>query len=641
MRVSPVQSFILGAACVLLIAANSGMVQKLENVFNVTPAEVWVTSTSRSGVGGQGSQVDPKDASQQAYLQTILTNLPAGGVVHAYGTFTGYSLNITKSVRIEGPGRDGLSFTQASGTDKPIFKVSGSTTKFSLGHATLTHGTAFREEANLAAIRAYTPTDRIVLDDVYSSDFYNTILIDAGQTAQLVKVTNCEMVYTYGRASVSNISNYAAPCASIVGNPIVTLVVDNCIWDGLLDPTFAGVSGSPPASQRTAADNFIQTGEHTYARIQNNEVRRHGIEAIYLARGSVSGTYSPYFISGNRIGPAAVSYAGAYSPAVSLLNCQAVVSGNSITGTALGVNILFTSPNDSLNVVHVDRNDISHVLTGISGTKVSSKSTYNDNNIWCTSEPSRSIYEAALNPNGQSSYPCEFYGIQTDGGRAGGGSITADEPVYDATVTLSSRSSNTFTLSTTTGITVGGVLISYGGTYGVAFFPVTAVNAGASQVTVDSGYATAYSGITSGTLYFEKYPANFNSNAGIQVRTGGTVYLDNTFVSGFWRDLGMQNSGALVVNRHAARGNHIVQTDSATFQFKTRMGTATLSSGSVTVSCPTVTASTLIKLTGQGQGSNIGSPYEDKGSRVNGTSFKIKSTNASDTQTVVYELTEP
>jgi hypothetical protein len=69
------------------------------------------------------------------------------------------------------------------------------------------------------------------------------------------------------------------------------------------------------------------------------------------------------------------------------------------------------------------------------------------------------------------------------------------------------------------------------------------------------------------------------------------------------------------------------------------MGIATLVAGTVTVNTTRVTTNSRIFLTPQDSGNMIGSIRVF--SRVDGTSFTIKSTNATDTISVAWEIKEP
>ena len=70
------------------------------------------------------------------------------------------------------------------------------------------------------------------------------------------------------------------------------------------------------------------------------------------------------------------------------------------------------------------------------------------------------------------------------------------------------------------------------------------------------------------------------------------------------------------------------------------MGTATLSSGTVTVSTTKVTANSRIFITVQGGTlTNVGSTYVS--ARTAGTSFVISSTNILDSATVAWVIIEP
>jgi hypothetical protein len=71
-----------------------------------------------------------------------------------------------------------------------------------------------------------------------------------------------------------------------------------------------------------------------------------------------------------------------------------------------------------------------------------------------------------------------------------------------------------------------------------------------------------------------------------------------------------------------------------------KQGTATLNGTTdVVISTTTVTANSRIFLTIQVPGGTVGSPYVS--ARSAGVSFSVKSTNASDTSTVAYFITEP
>lgn len=72
-------------------------------------------------------------------------------------------------------------------------------------------------------------------------------------------------------------------------------------------------------------------------------------------------------------------------------------------------------------------------------------------------------------------------------------------------------------------------------------------------------------------------------------------------------------------------------------------GTGTLSGGTLVVSTNKITANSSIVLSGQGGGvlANIGAIYEDKPSRVAGTSFTIKSLNALDSSGFIWIIIEP
>jgi hypothetical protein len=109
------------------------------------------------------------------------------------------------------------------------------------------------------------------------------------------------------------------------------------------------------------------------------------------------------------------------------------------------------------------------------------------------------------------------------------------------------------------------MLESYAGGYGVAYFPVTSVNSGASTITVDSAYATFFSAVTTGTLYYVARTGTPSQTGGIVVREGGAVFADGNTITGHQRDLSQQISGTITVTSHVSRNNKVTQPDNATF----------------------------------------------------------------------------
>lgn len=113
---------------------------------------------------------------------------------------------------------------------------------------------------------------------------------------------------------------------------------------------------------------------------------------------------------------------------------------------------------------------------------------------------------------------------------------------------------------------------------------------------------------------------------GYAVIDGGQVNGQLSFYSGQADALKLGTPGAGIAIKEGANA---------------RMGVATLVGGTVTVNNTSVTANTRIFLTAQNNGAS-GTPGVPRVSaRVNGTSFTITSSSASDTSTVAYELKEP
>lgn len=515
--------------------------------------EIYVAIRSDTSLG-TGASWDPFDVSTEGRFQSALNSAQAGSVIHvATGHYQQYALTIDKSLTITGP-RSAL-FTQATGAGKPIFTINGATVDFTLEGVSLSHGTQYREEANVIGIKAgASGFHNALFRNIYTSDFNNTFSADSVPVNQ-VTFEGCEFVYTYGRAGISNVAPYDHPCASIVGNSIQTLIVRGCTFNGLLDPTFTGVSGAAPTSQKVAADNFVQTGNETVLSIVGNTVLNHGIEGIDVARTDPTGIYA-YDISGNHTVGATVPGIPGYNPGIATGKCQANITGNTISNASHGVSIQFSTYDEANNIVAVNGNTITRVLTGIRAFGPSSKSTYSNNFIWATSEPVKTY-------SGHSVAYTELRGIDAPRGNAANNIIISDEPAWDASTTLSSRSGNLFTLASVSGITPNhGVLISYAGGV-VSFYPVQGISG--NVVTVDNAYATAQPGATSGPIYYAYLSPTFTGVGGIVVTTGGNIYADNNVIVGFQFDLNQQNSGTITTSKHTTRSCHYVQPENATF----------------------------------------------------------------------------
>ena len=511
------------------------------------PRELWVSAIPTESKG-KGTQAAPFDAHSAERFQAIINEAPSGAVIHLMpGTYSKLNVAISKSVTISGG--KGVTITQDTGPHKPIFAISGATTDFTLTEISLIHGTSFAEEQNVAAILG--GCQKLTLRNVSSRDFNNTVYIIDRATYE-VDIEDCQFEYTYGRASISNVAPYNHPCAAIAGNPR-RLIVRNNRFNGLLDPTFSGVSPSAPESQRQPADNFVQTGDHSYCVVENNVIENFGIEGIFIARRNVDGDYQVNILSNQLTGAVYRNpiYSPVYAPGVKLFNSRGQIIGNQVSNTNIGISAEFAAYEEQQNIVNVAQNHINSCLLGIEGVKVSSKSLFSDNTVWNRSEPVRTIW-------GPKALATELYGIVTNSGRVIDNKLTADEPIWDAVTTLLSRSANVFTVSSTVGITAEGALISYADGW-FAAFPVRGIDG--HQITVDRGFAISYAYVRGGTLYYARSFANGLSNGGIVVRSGGTVFADHNFISGYRNDVSQQNSGFLVVTHQTVRDCRVTNTN--------------------------------------------------------------------------------
>lgn len=543
----PILFVLLGFLAFAVSAVGGGNSVKKTGPLDGVPTEVWV-SAGRTDGKGNGTQADPFDAHTQLAFQAVIDKLPARSTVRmADGVYPRMNLAIAKSLTILGSRKSII--TPQFGANKPIFELSGQNTDFILNGISLIHGTVFVEEKNVAAIMG--GCRRVRVTDIYSSDFNNTIYITDRSTQEL-DVDGCNFEYTNGRASVSNFSPYQHPCAAIVGNPR-QLVVKNNEFNGLVDPTFASVSDKVPVSQRQAADNFVQTGDHSYCLVEGNRVQNFGIEGIFIARGNVSGDYTVRIANNNMVGTVYHNQTDSptYAPGIKLFNSRGEIVGNTISKTNIGISTEFGRYDEAANVVTISANTVNRCLLGIEGIRVSDKSIFNANKVWNTSEPVRTVW-------GPKAFPTELYGIVTDHGHVTNNTLISDEPVWDGMTTLVSRSGNTFTVSSAAGISAHmGALVSYANG-GFAIFPVQTIKG--NDVTVHVDYAISYPNVSSGTLYYARSFANGTSNGGVVVRTGGTVYADGNLVIGHRNDISQQNSGSIVVTNHTTRNCHVVQT---------------------------------------------------------------------------------
>ncbi|HXX43027.1 MAG TPA: hypothetical protein VEI58_12275 [Chthoniobacterales bacterium] len=510
--------------------------------------EVWISPNARKGKG-KGTQAEPLDAHTQAAFQSVIDTVPANSTIRMVdGVYPKMSLTIRKGVTLSGSRKAVI--TQASGTNHPIFALSGVDTDFTLEGISLEHGTAFMEENNVAAILGGCRKLRVT--DIYSSDFNNTIYITDALT-QEVDVERCQFEYTYGRASVSNVAPYDHPCAAIAGTP-KRLIVRNNRFNGLLDPTFAHASPNVPESQKQAADNFVQTGNHDFCLVEGNNVSNFGIEGIFIARDKAAGDYAVRITNNNMIGSVFhnQTYSPVYAPGIKVQNSKGEIVANTISNTNIGISAEFSRYDEGENIIQISQNSVNHCLLGIEGIRISGKSIASRNSVWNSSEPVRSVW-------GPRAVPTELYGIVADHGNVIGNKLVSDEPIWDAKTVLLARSGVVFTVASASDINANtGALISYANG-GFAAFPVRQVSG--NRITVDSTFANTFSNVTDGPLLYTRSFANGLSNGGIVVRSGGTIYADGNVIVGHRNDISQQISGSIVASHHTARDCHVTRSN--------------------------------------------------------------------------------
>lgn len=216
----------------------------------------------------------------------------------------------------------------------------------------------------------------------------------------------------------------------------------------------------------------------------------------------------------------------------------------------------------------------------------------------------------------------------------------------NTTTITNSGAINTATLATTGNVTVGGTLTVTG---------TTALNAGLSVSGGDTSLGTVHAGTTDATqLTVNAVQATTDA---IIVKTTGDTQ-PQLVINGNGRleagsgsaapDVAIFRNGSAqwqTINDFVAEGNLICTVAGKGVQVKeganAKMGTATLITGSTTVSTTAVTANSRIFLTVQ----QIGTVSQPKAmtiaSKTAGTSFQIVSSDATDTSTVAWMIVEP
>lgn len=515
-----------------------------------TRHEIWIGRRS-SGKIGSGSQIDPLAGNSNAGIQAIFDDLPAGYRVNFTPEDYG-ELQLTINKEMELVGNRDVIFRQATGVNKPIFVLTG-TGVITMRGFSMIHGAIFREEENVTAIKAGAS---VHVYGVFASDFNNVFWLgDAWGTCFEAIFSDCDFVYTHGRASISNTATYDHPCSPIVGHSN-RLIVRGNRFNAITDPEFTDVAGSPPASQLTPADNAVQTGGHDYCVVEGNDFENFAIEGINLNNddGVMNDRY--YRVANNHLtGPPVKSgFYAVTNPGLRLGDLRNVaVSGNTIRNFETGVLAVFTTANEA-NKVYIENNTILDVLRGVNAVNTSSFSVIQGNTIRSSSSP---VHEV-LGDSASLASTTELYGIICDNGEVKDNILIAEMPTWDATVTLNSRAGAAFTLDDASDLTADvGALISHSGdTFSI--FPILGIVG--NVVTVENDYSIAYPGVTSGTLYYTKSFANPFSTGGIVVQNGGHLEVSGNIIIGHRYDLNpLGSGGTMTVRNHTVRNVVVVR----------------------------------------------------------------------------------
>jgi len=513
-------------------------------------------------VTGKGTAADPFNGATGARLQRIVDLAPDGATLEfGEGVFP-LGIRIQKTLTLVGQGARTILQSERVGMDAIKFSGEASTLTVRNLQMRYTGGwgdaSAVTEGISLAAA-----ADSVILDRVVFRDFYNCVYTSA--PVRRLVVTNCQFLYSYGRAGVSNAPPFQHPAVAVLGSGSEETIVRDCYFDGLLDPAFRGVKGNPPISQRTPMDGLYKTGggNPKLTLIENNVVRNHGIEGILCERLEFSGTYITRVRGNKIIGPMYKehSFYGNYCPAVLILNIQgAEVSGNSIENSPLGIDVSFTKWADS-NACTITDNAITNVVIGTRITNGGSKTIFSHNRVVCSSEPAKSVHSPDIEW-------CGLMGVAASGNPAiRSNSFRATDPAWDARTNLISRDMNRFSLSNTRGIIPGqGVLISLS-SKGLGYFPVQGISG--NTITIAPEWAASQPSPPPEKLVYARKLGNFTELGAVcSFGASSRVVVENNRISGFLQDVASSNGGTIVARDNQATGVLRIQPPSRHFQQK-------------------------------------------------------------------------
>jgi hypothetical protein len=152
-----------------------------------------------------------------------------------------------------------------------------------------TYASGGRNQSAIESLGGISESGEIKLINCRFENITNVIY---GGGCNVLLVDNCEFIYQYGFAGC----RWYTPIAPDIGHPAVSVLaagnitkVTNCYFNGLVDPTFTGVQGSPPNKYRSPVDGIYKNGgaNPAYQEVSNCIVLNHGIEGV-LVEGSAS-----------------------------------------------------------------------------------------------------------------------------------------------------------------------------------------------------------------------------------------------------------------------------------------------------------------------------------------------------------------
>ena len=549
-----------GVVAVLLIAIHG------ISIITLRAEDIYISQVHGHGFSFKHGTADaPYVVRSMQQLEKIVEKVPNGSTLRfAKGVYPIGGLKVTnESLTFQGSGDETILFSNKIGQN--AIRFSGSGNSLCLKNLQMAYSGGWGDASGITvgvlvvpdALQGKESMDSIILDHVTFRDFNNAIYVTA--PVRSLRVEGCSFLYTYGRAGVSNKAPFQHPAVAVLGSATEQTIVRDCYFDGLLDPSFRGVKGNPPQSQRTPMDGFYKSGggNPKLTIVEHNIVKNHGIEGIICERMNFDGKYVTRITGNKIIGPAYKerSFYGNYCPAIAVLNTQgAEITKNMILGSPLGVDLTFSSWSVS-NACTISNNSFSNVLCGARITSGGSKTIFSNNRVFCSSEPAKSVASLEI-------AWCGLVGVMASGTPIiSSNSFQALEPSWDAKTVITSRRENTFVLSTTQGIFPNqGVLIARS-SKGLAYFPVRQVSG--KEVTVAPEWSASIPQMRSGELVYARSLGNFTS-LGAVCSFGSTskVLVEGNRISGFLQDVATSNGGKVIAMENQVQNVLVTQPQS-------------------------------------------------------------------------------